>query len=172
MREEERGRCVQTEMPVLPGLLPEGMKSCAFSGHRELPAGFDGEGLREKIRALAQAGVRVFYFGGAVGFDLLAAECVLSLKGEFPLSLVACIPCAEQDKYYKEEDKRRYERVLRESDEKVLLSERYFRGCMHRRNDYMAERADALLAYCRRNTGGTAYTVKRFLRLSKPVFRL
>ena len=161
---------VQEFMPLLTGLSGD-LQSCAFSGHREIPEDLDVRKLKEIIRDLAGRGATTFYFGGARGFDLLAAECVLALKREMPeVTLVACIPCGGQEKYYPEEDKKRYARALEESDEVVILSEKYYRGCMHRRNDYMAENADALIACCRKETGGTAYTVKKFRRKGKPVF--
>ena len=163
--------CIQQQMPLLPGLLPEGLKSCAFSGHRELPENFDGQELEKMIETLVGAGVTTFFFGGAVGFDLLAANCILRFKEKFPeIVLVACIPCDGQEKYYSAEEKEQYVRALAQSGEVVILSGHYYRGCMLRRNDYMAERADALIAFCRKNTGGTAYTVRAFRKRGKPVF--
>ncbi len=171
-KKAEKQNIFQEKIPLFSEL-PENAESCAFSGHRELPEDFDADGLERAIRTLISGGVHTFLFGGAVGFDLLAAECVLALKEKNPaLKLVACIPCADQEKYYPAEDRQRYARALAGSDEKILLAEKYYRGCMHRRNDYMAEKADVLLAYCRKNSGGTAYTVRKFRRAGKPVFEL
>ena len=58
-------------------------KICAFTGHRQLPAG-----KREELSLLLdgyllefyRAGFRIFRNGGAIGFDLLAAERVLALR--------------------------------------------------------------------------------------------
>ena len=38
---------------------------------------------------------------------------------------------------------------------------------MQVRNKYMAERADMLIAYCKKSTGGAAYTVKCFEKVRK-----
>ena len=85
-------------MPLLTGLCGD-LQSCAFSGHREIPEDLDVRKLKEIIRDLAGRGATTFYFGGARGFDLLAAECVLALKKEMPeVTLVACIPCGGQEK--------------------------------------------------------------------------
>lgn len=167
----EQENYIQQQMPLLPGLMPEGVKSCAFSGHRELPENFDGQELERLLETLAGAGVKTFFFGGAVGFDLVAANYVLRLKEKFPeIVLVACIPCDGQEKYYSAEEREQYVRALAQSDEVVILSDHYYRGCMLRRNDYMAERADALIAFCRKSTGGTAYTVRAFKKRGKSVF--
>ena len=145
----EQENYIQQQMPLLPGLMPEGVKSCAFSGHRELPKNFDGQELDKLLEMLAGAGV----------------------KEKFPeIVLVACIPCDGQEKYYSAEERERYVRALARSDEIVILSDHYYRGCMLRRNDYMAERADALIAFCRKSTGGTVYTVRAFKKRGKPIF--
>ena len=50
-------------------------QSCCFTGHREIPSKIrlPLEGiLKREIIGLAAAGVRNFYCGGAVGFDILA----------------------------------------------------------------------------------------------------
>ena len=145
---------------------------CALTGHRVLERNFSCAALEEKCRELIAQGADTFYCGMALGFDLVCCGVLASLKREFPIKIVACIPCADQEKYYPVEDRQRYARALAGSDEKILLAEKYYRGCMHRRNDYMAEKADVLLAYCRKNSGGTAYTVRKFRRAGKPVFEL
>ena len=66
--------------------------------------------------------------------------------------------------YFSEEDKERYARILKKADEVVLLSDHYYNGCMQNRDRYMVDRADALIAYCRKEEGGAAYTVKYFLK--------
>ncbi len=141
-------------------------KICAFTGHRILEEDFSEKALKSVVRSLVKQGVYTFFCGMAIGFDLLAAESVLSLKKrEKRVRLIACIPCEGQDKYYSKEDKLRYQKALALADEKILLSENYFQGCMQVRDTYMAERANILVAYCKRKTGGTAYTVGRFQKL-------
>lgn len=56
------------------------IKSCAFTGHRYELKDFDAELLERVIKNLIISGVVIFYCGMAVGFDLAAAECVISLK--------------------------------------------------------------------------------------------
>lgn len=149
-------------------------KSCAFTGHRHLGVDFSEKSLENAVKEAIKEGVETFYCGMAMGFDLLAAEKVFALKKEFPkVRLVACVPCYGQEKSFSKEDKARYIETLKKADERILLSERYYRGCMQVRDKYMAERADMLIAYCKKETGGTAYTVqcfKKFRPSGKIVF--
>lgn len=137
-----------------------------FTGHRELDGDFSARKLKKEIEKMILRGVKIFYNGMAMGFDLIAAETVLALKKKYPeIRLIACIPCYEQEKYYSDRDKKRYAKAFASADERVFVSENYHRGCMLKRNRYMAERADVMLAYCKKEAGGTAYTVKYFRKL-------
>ncbi len=138
-------------------------KSCAITGHRELPETLSRERLKEDLRQLIQSGVQYFYNGLAVGFDLLTAEVLAELKVEFPdLHLCGCIPFHGQERYYSAEDKLRYYKVLEACDDTVVFNAEYQRGCYFARNDYMVEKADLLFAYCNSKKGGAAYTVRAF----------
>jgi uncharacterized phage-like protein YoqJ len=140
--------------------------SCAFTGHRQLDKEFSPQKLWTEIETLIQKGVLSFYNGMAMGFDLLAAECVLLLKKKYPqIRLIACIPCYGQERYFSEEDKARYIHLLKVADEKVVLSENYYKWCMQVRDQYMVDHADILLAYCKKETGGAAYTVRYFKKI-------
>ena len=139
------------------------IKTCVFTGHRELPSDFSKKALKNEITKLVQAGVDTFLCGMAIGFDLLAAESVLSVRKKYPtVRLVACIPCIGQEKYFSKADQKRYVDAVRKADEKVILSDSYYRGCMQVRDKYMAERGDVMLAYCTKKEGGAAYTVRCF----------
>lgn len=141
----------------------EKIKTCAFTGHRELEQNFDPRIVKKEIEKLIERGVDTFFNGMALGFDMLTAEIVLRLKKKYKdIRLIVCIPCLGQEKYYDTEDKKRYEKILSEADDKVCLSNGYYKGCMLARDRYMADRADVLFAYCRKNTGGTAYTLSYF----------
>ena len=142
------------------------VKSCVFTGHRTLEEDFSVTKLKKEIETAILQGIETFYNGMAMGFDLLAAETVLSLKKEYPqVKLIACIPCYKQEKSFTEKDKKRYAEILKKADEKIQLAEEYYRGCMQVRDKYMAERADMMIAYCKKTTGGAAYTVKCFQKL-------
>ncbi len=146
-------------------IFSESSIACVFTGHRSLGENFSVRNLKKEIKTLLLDGVRIFYNGMAVGFDMLAAETLLSFKRAYPdIKLVACIPCLEQDKFFSASDKKRYKKLLKKADEQILLSNEYHRGCMQNRNRYMVERADIMIAHCIKTEGGTAYTVNYFKR--------
>ncbi len=138
-------------------------KSCAFTGHRVLEKDFSVQALKREVKKLIERGVETFYCGLAPGFDLLAGEVVLYYKKKYDnVRLFACVPCKNQEKYYSANDKKRYLELIEKADEKVVLYEEYTKWCMLERDRYMADRADVLLAYLKKDTGGTAYTVNYF----------
>lgn len=144
------------------------LSACAFTGHRDLGADFSEQKLKNETEKLILRGVTVFYNGVAMGFDLIAAETVLKLKKKYlQIRLIACIPCYNQERSYSEKDKKRYVKVLKKADERVQLADEYYRGCMQARDKYIAERADVMIAYCKKETGGAAYTVRCFKRANK-----
>lgn len=136
--------------------------ACVFTGHRELGEELSRAKVKKAILEYAEKGVTVFYNGVAKGFDLLAAEEVLKLKKKRQIKLIACVPYYGQERGYSEADKARYRAILKKADEVVILSEEYYMGCLLRRNDYMVERADCMIAYLCKESGGTAYTVRKF----------
>ncbi len=139
------------------------LKVCVFTGHRDLQADFSKKKLKAAIGQIIALGVDTFLCGMAMGFDLAAADAVLSLKKKNPsLKLIACIPCIGQEKYFSKADQKRYTTALKKADEKVILADSYYKGCMQVRDKYMAERADVMIAYCKKQEGGTAYTVRCF----------
>ena len=142
------------------------IKNCVFTGHRDLQEDFSKKSLKNAILEMIKLGADTFFCGMAIGFDLTAAEVLLSLKKKNPsLKLIACIPCFGQEKYFSKADQKRYVSILKKVDEKVILADAYYKGCMQVRDKYMTERADCMIAYCKKKEGGTAYTVRCFTRL-------
>ena len=139
-------------------------KTCCFTGHRVIPTRarpWLGEELEQTLRRLIGEGVRYFGAGGALGFDTLAAGTVLRLKGEYPdVRLILVLPCRDQTRGWKEADVRRYRDILSRADKVVYTAERYSPGCMHRRNRHLVENSSVCVAYCTRETGGSAYTAE------------
>ncbi len=145
-------------------------KTCAFTGHREIGNDLDAEFLKKLIVEFIESGYDTFLCGMAIGFDLLAAEIVLKLKEKYPhIKLIACVPCHGQSKYFSYTEKLRYNKVLGASDEIKVLSERYYSGCMQARDRYMVDNSSVLIAYRRKNEGGTHYTVKYALSRNKRI---
>ena len=84
----------------------------------------------------------------AIGFDMIAAELVLELKKKYSFITLECaIPCKEQDKLWRQEQKERYTNILSQADNVTYVSDRpYFDGCMQKRNKYMVDNSSMLIA--------------------------
>ncbi len=138
-------------------------KTCCFTGHRNIPVGEYQNikrRLRETIKALAERGVIYYGAGGALGFDTLAAQAVLTLQTELPqLRLILVLPCLSQTQGWMEKDRQIYEEIKAHAAKVRYVSERYTPGCMHKRNRHLVEYSGVCVCYMSRATGGTAYTV-------------
>ena len=65
----------------------------------------------------------------ALGFDMLAAEVVLSLKAELPsLKLVAIIPFRNQYNRWNYMSRARYCDILAAADDAIVLSDGFYKG--------------------------------------------
>lgn len=133
--------------------------TCALTGHRALPEQFDRNALYDGLEELIREGYDRFLCGMAMGFDLLALECLISLKQRYKIELEACIPYAGQEKSFPASERKKYRELLAWCDEKRVLYPAYFQGCFLARDRYMVENADLVFAYCTQKSGGAAYTV-------------
>ena len=151
--------------------------SVCFTGHRDLTAWETVKlkrALRRELEKLIRVnGVRQFYTGGARGFDTLAALAVLEQRKKHPeIRLTVVIPCAGQEKYWSEREQSLYRDILQQADEKICLSRQYYNGCMQRRNRFLVDNAGCCVAFLKKETGGTAYTVRYAREKGKPVLNL
>ena len=126
------------------------------------------------IEHLYKYGFREFYSGFAEGFDMLAAEAVLQLKEEYEdLVLAAAIPFRNQPAQFDPQDQLLYKELLEKADRVVILSEKYYKGCYLRRDEYMVSKASLVIAFwdnvC---DGGTYFTVKRAVETGRKVINL
>ena len=129
--------------------------------------------MREAVRRLYRRGFRQFYSGGALGFDLLAAEEVLLLRENLcDLRLVFALPCVDQTGNWPEKEIVRQRQLILLADETRVLSPQYYPGCMMVRNRYMVDRASFCVAYWRGSAGGTASTIRLAVRRGLPVLNL
>ncbi|MDE7257476.1 MAG: DUF1273 domain-containing protein [Clostridia bacterium] len=148
----------------------EMQKTCAFTGHRQVENDLDTELLEKLVVEFTEGGCNTFLCGMALGFDMIAAETVIKLKREYPhIKLIACVPCDGQSRYFPRDEKLRYDRIINECDDVKILSSRYYNGCMQARDRYMVDNSSVLIAYRRKNEGGTHYTVKYALSQNKRI---
>lgn len=163
----------------------ESIKSCAFTGHRPraFSFGFDESSrefyeLRNRIKntiiQVCNAGCRTFYCGMAEGVDLWCGEIVLELKDRFdpPLQICAVVPFLSQPATMTEQNQKRYRRIMEASGERFLVSSNYTKNCYQKRNYYLVDSCDALLAVYKKGEerSGTAQTIRYAKRKSKKIF--
>jgi uncharacterized phage-like protein YoqJ len=138
---------------------------CFFTGHRKLTPVFEKEitpVLKKSVVESIRLGYRTFLCGGALGFDMLAEETVLSLRdNEYPeIQLVLALPHRGQEQNWPIEKQRKYREILVRSDSHNYLFSRYIVGCMQKRNRYMADRSSRCICCLFTQRGGTYSTVQ------------
>ena len=148
-------------------------KTCAFTGHRpqSLPFGFDESDkrctslksvMRDQIVALIEnEGVTHFITGMALGVDMYAAEIVLDLKPKYPhITLESAIPCETQAIKWSVASRERYYNIAAKCDKETMLQREYTPDCMDKRNRYMVDHADLIIACYDGKSGGTLNTLR------------
>ena len=161
------------------------MKVCAFTGHRpqKLSFGYNENDPRcDKLKALLakeierlylEEGVRHFISGMALGVDTYAAEAVLALRERYPdVTLEAAIPCESQAIKWREEARDRYFDIIERCDKETMVSRRYTPDCMEKRNRYMVDQADFLIAIWDGTPSGTGNTVRYAYDLGKKIITI
>lgn len=151
--------------------------TAAFTGHRWYDSSRKQcviEKLESCVREAYKNGITNFISGMAIGFDLLAADLVLSLKQECPaITLTAALPFGEQASRFNERNKSRYYKCLSQADDIVILSNDYTAKCYLERDRFMVEHSSLLIAcYDGRNKGGTFWTVNYAARIGKNVINI
>ncbi len=154
---------------------------CAFTGHRpqKLPFGFDEmdpdcmalkQRLSETIAELAEQGYTHFLSGGALGVDTWAAEAVLLLRYRNPGILLEMVsPFDSQAARWSRKDRERHDRLFALADIVTATGHSFTPGCLQRRNRYLVDNADLLLAATAGVRGGTEQTIAYARRIGVPV---
>lgn len=156
-------------------------KTCCFTGHRpyKLPWGSNENDPRcatfkqRLFDAAADAhtdGYRRFMCGMATGCDTWFCEALLELK-PFREEIIICavLPCETQADRWLEKDRNRYFRLINECDECITLQTAYTADCMAKRNIYMVDHSDLLIAAFDGSFGGTMQTINYAARCKKEI---
>ncbi len=163
-------------------------RCCCFTGYRPHRFAFSPDGLRpeqvqaalgKQIRRLYDEGYRTFISGMSAGVDLWAAAEVLALRESHPdVELIAAVPFAGQESHWAIPLQREYRRILEAAQQVEYLfddaaAEENAAECYRKRNRWMVDRADTVLAVCEIDMAdsrtGTAATVRYARRLQKRI---
>lgn len=152
--------------------------ACAVTGHRPSRFKFkysEDYSLCKKIKRAMfeqfkklydEQGVRRYYVGGALGVDMWAGELILRLKeqpGYGDIELMVVLPFEGHDAKWDERSKRRMDFLLRMCSDCVVVGKEDCRESYIKRNCYMVDRADYLVAVYdneRNSRSGTVQFVK------------
>lgn len=127
--------------------------------------------LSQKIElVITEYGIAHFISGMAIGVDLDFAEIVLKLRNKYPIKLECAIPCPNQTLKWNKADKLRYERILKCADKINLIEKRYTPECMLKRNRYMVDKSELVIAVFNGiEQGGTWFTISYAKRENKTI---
>lgn len=129
--------------------------------------------LYKVIKRLAELGYTDFISGIAMGFDTWVAEDVIRLKEEIPSVTLECaVPFPEQADGWPREDKIRRSRIVENSDGITITSPEYSKSAYFKRNRYMVDSSEVLVACYDGKSGGTAYTVEYAKKKAKTVIQI
>ncbi len=144
-------------------------KICCFCGHREiLDAGIEKR-VRSAVMELIRDGFTEFYSGGMGEFDKICERAVRVLKHDcdkIKLNLVLPYMSARINN-----DREQYAALY---DEIIVpdLGSIHYKRAITARNRWMADRADAVLAYICRNYGGAYVMFDYANKIEKRIINL
>ena len=126
-------------------------------GHRNLQNSSAFEKDLEKIicNLLSQKEYVEFYIGRNGDFDILAASVIKRVQKAVESknsSLILVLPYHDKDEEYYQNY---YDEICFPLEESV-----YFKAAITKRNEWMVDRSDLLIAYVTENFGGAANTLK------------
>ena len=117
----------------------------------------------------------VLLTGGALGFDQLALAAGIKLKNEMENERKKCsvtnfvaLPCRNMDSPWRDSSKRAFRDLLFRADKVVELQESYDYRAMQKRNEFMVNNAEGLVAFwdSSKKKGGT-WNCIRYMRDAK-----
>lgn len=129
-------------------------KTCCFTGHRPhfFPWGSNTgdhaaakmlHALESEILQAIADGYTVFLYGGALGVDTWAAEIVLQLRRNLPLTLIAVLPFPGYNADVTEDS---YRRVIAEADHILCVEPVRRMVALAARDRYMIDHSSRLIA--------------------------
>ena len=141
-----------------------------FCGHSNFS--FDNT-VKEKLRKLLLQEIRKnpackFYLGGYGDFDSLCLNILKEIKADFPYIELLFITPYLDDNYSKlETAKLYYDGIIYPPLENVLR-----RFCISKRNEWMVDEADLVIAFVKYSWGGAAKTLEYAKRKKVEFFNL
>lgn len=172
----------------------------SFTGHRPNNihmGGYDwdsakNEKIRQRISILVSKIAKKhkdedcwFVCGGALGVDQMAFDVCLRLKQTYKnIFIEIAIPFKTQFRKWKAGDIARWKMQIKQADKVTIVDEVqsyviagyeegiYYPAKMQKRNEYMVDKSDFVIAIWDGTSGGTGNCVKYAVKCKKPVVRI
>lgn len=162
--------------------------TCCFTGHRPNKLGgynyLSEKNIKIKNKTkevvkdlIENKNVKNFVFGGALGFDQIAFDAVYELKTNFPdIKLILAIPFAQQDANWPQQSSEYWKEQKNKADEVVLVdklenykikgyqADIYYPAKMQKRNEYMVDISNYMIACYDGTKGGTGNCVNYWIK--------
>ena len=165
------------------------MKTCAIIGHRptrfkfKYNENYSGckrlkKRLRDQFIQLYEQGFRRFLVGGALGVDMWSGEILLELKKQpeyGDIELVIILPHPGHDTRWDERSKKRMAFLRQHCAECVTIGTDTGPESSYKRNRYLVDHADCLVAVYDNNRNvrsGTGMTVRYAKKLGREIFSI
>ena len=118
--------------------------------------------------------VHTFITGMALGIDMWAARIVFKLKETYPhIKVIAAVPCDKQYNKWPEKSQQEWKAVIQRCDDVHYVSnDTYTHWCMQKRNEWMVDNADYVIAVWDGTKGGTANCVNYAVKEGKQTTQL
>ena len=138
-------------------------KTCCVTGHRDIPSeqvGHIKKSLEQEVDRAISEGFTCFISGFADGVDLLFTEIVAERTAKNPtFKLIAAIPYQRRLDTLKKS--KRTKALIDLCTEIYIAADEYHPNVYAKRNRYMVERSDRIIAvYDGREKGGTVGTIR------------
>lgn len=131
--------------------------------------------LHDQFIFLYEQGVRRFLIGGSLGVDIWSGEILLKLKEQpeySDIELVLVLPHQGHDSRWDQRNKTRLAFLLAHCGEHVTVGTQASAESHYKRNRYMADHSDCLLAVydnVRTVRSGTGQTVQYAEKMGRPI---
>lgn len=128
-------------------------QTCCFSGHRTIPSdqlSIVAAKTEQVIRNLiTKRKILFFGVGGAVGYDLLAAQIVLNLRRtEFPwIKVILIYPFDGYQDLWTQSQREQYAQIWNQFDKRVCISKKGSKETFLARNRHMVDHSSVLICY-------------------------
>ncbi len=140
-------------------------RTCCFTGHRiipdkDLPRIMDR--AEQTVRQLIEQGIVFFGVGGAIGYDTEVAKLLFRLRAtDYPqIKVILVYPFEGFTSRWNDKQRAEYARLLPQYDKAVCVAQRASREAYLTRDRHLVDGSAYCIAYCTRDSGGTAYTLR------------